>query len=153
MNSSYAATVVEMTKREKATKQVVEHIARAREADFFGKHMYLIACRDWTFTTDLPIPINPLTSPMGHELVFSKNQLVAGDFAQGQMASWQRFNNGTLITDWNVVKDSTTNNYSLNFSCASGCNGNSIYQDINTADWRGKIPQTYILKQKTNAAS
>jgi len=119
---------------------------------FFGQHMYMTDCHDWTNTIELPVAINPLTNPMGHDFILSKNLLVVGDFAGGSIGPWNRTSPNT--TDWSIQKDSTTNNYHLDFACwrrragENGCLLNSIYQDVDVSALYGVKTLRYgaILK-------
>lgn len=111
----------------------------ATEANYFGVKMYRVACRDWTFTKDIDVPVNPMAMTAGADLVFSKNSLASPDFAQGQLASWKTAGAGA---SWRILADSEKNNH-LNAACAGECSGASAYQDVDVSQWTGNLTVRY----------
>lgn len=109
-------------------------------SNVWGKDYFRVDCRDFTNTQNLSIPFNPLTNTFGGGLVFSKNLLTAGDFAQGHSNGWQ-LNSQTVLS---VLNQNTDKNWYLSMQCKSSCSADSkVYQDVSAATLSGTINLQY----------
>lgn len=99
-----------------------------------GVTAYIADCRDWTKYKLPDHPIQPLASPLGDKAIFSKNLLRFGDFAERTMTGWAIQDGPSgKVTDYNFGSASdggSGTNYYLLAACYSGCDGNSVYQDV-----------------------
>lgn len=110
----------------------------ASHAEFYGKTMYRTACRDWTYTQSVDVPISPLASTMGDDLVFSQNLLQRGDFAQGAKDAWKTWEASGASVSVTLKKNADNNSYVEVMCATNNCNSAILYQDVaNLAQFRG----------------
>lgn len=113
-----------------------------------GVTLYRHDCRDWTYVQTDMRAIQPLSSPLGGPLVFSKNLLSFGDFSEKNFSSWTVISAPGKQTDYNFGIESSgvfAGNPYLLLGCYSGCEQgkNGVYQEISTADLSGAVTMRF----------